>query len=225
MTLPARCARLLQPAPPHPRAPRRAPLALLLALSLPALTASHATTVTLYGGAFGETPVADSSAAPLEPGQAVSIGTFAEGFDPYAPAAGLPALLGNWREFASSTTAANGSFVLNASDPDGAKPLPASGTPAFAFPGKPLYLLVLRTAPGSPSRILDFGLFTSDNTTTPWVFPAADTQNGSADNQLLIGTGQINVALDGDFLLADPRDPASPATALRLTPSAPRENE
>jgi hypothetical protein len=130
---------------------------LLLVLSLPALTASHATTVTLYGGAFGETPVADSSAAPLEPDQAISIGTFAEGFD--------------------------------------------------------------------PSRILDFGLFTSDNTTTPWVFPAADTQNGSADNHLLIGTGQINVALDGDFLLADPRDPASPATALRLTPSAPRENE
>jgi hypothetical protein len=183
-------------------------------------TPSHACTIFVAGGDWGEPPVHDSKGAPLAIGHKASLGTFADGFDLQANSSNLTAILANWREFASSATSPEGSFTIFADVPDGI-------VGGFAFPGKKIYLLLTRTSsPGNEalpdgSNVRDYAIFTSNSTVNPWVFPnSADAADADGSNLAQIGTGQIDYAIAGTIdpsagiLLAqyssDPADPTAP---------------
>jgi hypothetical protein len=187
---------------------------------------ANATVVTLQGG-FGYPNAKGPDGQPLEPGHKVSIGTFADGFDPAAHADDLPALLANWRQFhfGSTDTIDNepGSFWLTHASPDG------TNLDGFLFPGKKIYLLLTRTLDGNPepaadaSNIRDFALFTSSH--SAWSFrPPASENNLPPGDRSDLNSSQINSALvgtlnsDGSFALANFSSPEDPGDGS--TPSA-----
>jgi hypothetical protein len=193
---------------------------LLAALALVISPAVHGTSVTLQGG-FGYPAAKDSSGAPLAVGHKVSIGTFADGFDPVAHAGDLPALLAHWHQFAFTTTdkidGDAGSFWLNHSSPDG------KNLEGFSFPGKKIYLLLTRTAAvGSEpaadgSNVLDYAVFTGSSPV--WVFPAPPSDGNLPPGDLRnLNTSQITTALAGT---ADPSTGLFALTSYSSDPSDP----
>jgi hypothetical protein len=182
------------------------------------LCAAHATSVTLQGG-FGYPAAKDSSGAPLASGHKVSIGTFADGFDPVANASNLPALLAAWRQFHFTTTDTidgdPGSFWLKHASPDG------TNAEGFSFPGKKIYLLLTRTdaAYSEPaadgSNVRDFAIFTAPS----WTFPAPASESNLPPGDLRnLNTSQINTALAGT---ADPSTGVFALTSYSSDPSDP----
>ena len=190
--------------------PSRLPISYLLAAIFCAvLCAAHATSITLQGG-FGYPNAKDSSGTPLAPGHKVSIGTFADGFDPAAHASDLPALLAAWRQFHFTTTDTidgdPGSFWLKHASPTGnaTVTLPDGTSSEFSFPGKKIYLLLTRTdaAHSEPaadgSNVRDFAIFTAP----AWTFPAPASESNLPPGDLInLNTSQITTAIAG---AADP---------------------
>ena len=171
------------------------PLAILCASLLP--LKSQASTVSIQGG-FGYSPTLDATGQPIDPGYQVSIGTFADGFDPAANPSDLPALLAHWIPYGSTTTreifGQPGSFYFSLTNNDA------------AFPRKRIHLLFTRTrdlAPPAPdaSNVTDYGVFTSAATpadiTAKWLFPeiGPDVQPPADLRQL--NTDQIDTSLWG----------------------------
>lgn len=196
-------------------------LAAIFCAVLCAATPARACTVVLTGGNFGEPGFLDSTGAPLTGGHQASIGTFAEGFDLQANSANPAAILANWREFSSVATESNpaGSFIVTGTVPDGT-------VNSFAFPGKKIYLLLVRTAGSGQaplpdaSNIRDYAVFTSNS--TPWIFPnSVEAAEADGSDLAMIGTSQIDSAIAGTadpatslfslaFYSSEPADPTAP---------------
>jgi hypothetical protein len=207
--------------------PSRLPISYLLApIFCAVLCAAHATSITLQGG-FGYPNAKDSSGTPLAPGHKVSIGTFADGFDPAAHASDLPALLAAWRQFHFTTTDTidgdPGSFWLKHASPTGnaTVTLPDGTSSEFSFPGKKIYLLLTRTdaAYSEPaadgSNVRDFAIFTAPS----WTFPAPASESNLPPGDLRnLNTSQINTALAGT---ADPSTGVFALTSYSSDPSDP----
>ena len=175
----------------------------LLALAIAALSSADASTVVLQGG-FGYPVTNSADGAAIDPGFEVSVGTFAEGFDPAAAPSDLPALLAAWTEYAKTATATIdgvvGSFYLKH----------INNTPAFA--GKKIYLFLTRTSDhASPaadgSNVTDYGVFSSSQ--AAWTFPAIGEDVLPPRDLTQINTAQIDSALWGAV------DPSALALAFK----------
>lgn len=179
-------------------------LSLLLAIfSFAFLNFSQASTVVLQGG-FGYPVTNSADGAAIDPGFEVSVGTFADGFDPAAAPSDLPALLAAWTEYAKTTTAVidgvPGSFYLKH----------INNTPAFA--GKKIYLFLTRTSDhASPaadaSNVTDYGVFSSSQ--AAWTFPAIGEDVLPPLDLTQLNTAQIDSALWGAV------DPSALALAFK----------
>jgi hypothetical protein len=175
----------------------------LLALAFSALSSADASTVVLQGG-FGYPVTNSADGAAIDPGFEVSVGTFADGFDPAAAPSDLPALLAAWTEYAKTATATidgvPGSFYLKH----------INNTPAFA--GKKIYIFLTRTSNhASPAadaaNVTDYGVFSSSQ--AAWVFPAVDEDLQPPLDLTQLNTAQIDSALWGAV------DPSALALAFK----------
>lgn len=159
--------------------------------------AIHASTVSIQGG-FGYPAALDATGKPVDAGYEVAIGTFADGFDPAANAADLPALLAAWRPYGITTTreifGTPGSFYFERVNRD----------PFFA--GKRIYLFLTRTknfaspAPDA-SNVTDYGVFTSLATpadlASTWTFPLVGPEVQPPADLRQLDTSQIDSSLFG----------------------------
>jgi hypothetical protein len=181
-------------------------------------------TVSIQGGFAGSPGITDHSGQALPSGQRVSIGAFADGFDPAQHAADLPSLLANWHELSAAPTqtifGSPGAIWLEASDPDGESP------GGFRFSGKKIHILLTLTAgPDSGplpdgSNVLAYAVFTS--TDPAWVFPPVGPEVTPPDDLADLYISQITHAYagtadpaTGTFALAsyssDPSNPSAPS--------------
>lgn len=194
----------------------RAFAGILLALALPA----SAMTVSIQGGFAGSPGITDHSGQALPSGQRVSIGAFADGFDPAQHAADLPSLLANWHELSAAPTqtifGSPGAIWLEASDPDGESP------GGFRFSGKKIHILLTLTAgPDSGSlpdgsNVLAYAVFTS--TDPAWVFPPVGPEVTPPDDLADLYISQITHAYAGT---ADPATGTFALASYRSDPSNP----
>jgi hypothetical protein len=172
------------------------------------LAGVQASTVVVQGG-FGYPVTLAADGTVIDPGFEVSVGTFAEGFDPTAAPSDLPALLAAWRSYGITTTkeifGVAGSFYFKHLNND----------PAFA--GKRLYLFFTRTSDhASPAadgaNVTDYGVFTR-TADALWTFPSVSLDVLPPGDLVQVNTGQIDSALYGAI------DPSAVTLAFKAATS------
>jgi hypothetical protein len=171
------------------RSVRRAVAGWLAAMVVGVAGVSEGSTVVVYGG-FGFPPANGADGGALDPGFKVSVGLFAEGFDPSAASADIGQLLANWIEYGATETAVidgvPGSFYLKEINNDA------------VFAGKRIYLFLTRTNDGGApvaGNVTDYGVFSSGD--EAWIFPPIGGDVLPPGDLTTIHSGQIDQALWG----------------------------